>query len=99
MFLNAVELSEEMRWLRKKHCVIKKAFSFIRFSAIPSFPCMNYFIQLVVVRAEYLGPVVQKPINANPSLKINQLRSLFLHSQSLFNADILQNFTLEEVKL
>ena len=41
------------------------------------------------------GPVVQKAINANPRLKINQGR-LFLYSQTLFNTDILQNFTLEE---
>ena len=44
------------------------------------------------------GPVVPKSINANPRLKINQ-GVLFLHSQMLFNADIWQNFTLEEFNL
>ena len=46
----------------------------------------------------HLGPVVRKPINANPRLKIKRL-SLFLYSQMLFNADIRQNFSLEEVNL
>ena len=45
-----------------------------------------------------LGPVVQKPINANLRLKINQ-GVLFLYSQLLFNGDTGQNFTLEEVNL
>ena len=45
-----------------------------------------------------LGPVVRKPINAIS--QINSLRrSLFLYSQMLFNADIRQKFTLEEVNL
>ena len=44
------------------------------------------------------GPVVQKPINANLRLKINQ-GVLFLYSQLLFNGDTGQNFTLEEVNL
>ena len=43
------------------------------------------------------GPVVQKPINTNPRLKINQ--GLFLYSQMLFSTDIRPNFTLEEVNL
>ena len=42
-----------------------------------------------------LSPVVQKPINATPRLKINQ----GVYSKMPFNADIRQNFTLEEVNL
>ena len=41
-------------------------------------------------------PVVQKPINANPRLKINQGVSLLLN---VFKADIRQNYTIEEVNL
>ena len=41
-----------------------------------------------------LDPVVQNPINDNPRLKINQG---FLNSKVLFNADIRQDFTSEEV--
>ena len=47
----------------------------------------------------HLGPVVQKQINANPRLKINQEVYFSTYSQMLFNADIRQNFTLEEVNL
>ena len=43
------------------------------------------------------GPVVQKLINANSILNIYQ--GVFLYSQMLFNADIWQNFTLEEAIL
>ena len=51
------------------------------------------------LQAIYLsGPVCQKPINANPRLKISQ-GVYFLHSQMLFSADIRHNFTLEEVIL
>ena len=39
-------------------------------------------------------PVVQNPINDNPRLKVNQG---VLNSKVLFNADIRQNFTSEEV--
>ena len=46
-----------------------------------------------------LGPVVQKQINANPRLKINHKVYFSTYSQMLFNADIRQNFTLEEVNL
>ena len=41
------------------------------------------------LRHTALGSVVRKPISANPK---------FLYPQTLFNADILQNFRLEEVK-
>ena len=43
------------------------------------------------------GPVVQKPINANPRLKINHEVYFEIYPQTLFNAFILQNFRLEEV--
>ena len=35
------------------------------------------------------GPVVQKPINANLTLKKKKQRSFILYSQMLFKADIL----------
>ena len=44
------------------------------------------------------GPVVQKPIKANPRLKINR-EVYFSTSKMLFTTDIRQNFTLEEVNL
>ena len=44
------------------------------------------------------GPVVQKPINANPRLRIKQ-GVCFSSSKNLFSADIRQNFRLEEVNL
>ena len=44
------------------------------------------------------GPAVQKPINANPRLKINLgVIQYFFNSQMLFNTDIQQNFALAEV--
>ena len=46
-----------------------------------------------------LGLVVQKPIYANPRLKINQGVYFSIISQMLFNIDIQQDFTLEEVNL
>ena len=45
-------------------------------------------------RNSELGPVVLKPINANPRFKVNQ--GVFLFSKVLFNVDIRQNFTLGE---
>ena len=45
----------------------------------------------------HLGPAVQKPINANPRLKVNHEVYFSIIPQTLFNADILQNFRLEEV--
>ena len=37
------------------------------------------------------GPVVQKPINTNPRLKVNQEFYFFTPMKVLFNADIPQN--------
>ena len=42
-----------------------------------------------------LGPVVRKPINANPGLKINQ--GSYFCAQTLINAGFLQNFRLGKV--
>lgn len=43
--------------------------------------------------AKHQGSVVWKPINSNPRLKINQ-GIFFLHLQTLFDANILQNIRL-----
>lgn len=44
----------------------------------------------------HLGPVVQKRINTSPRLKVKQ--GVYLSTPMLlFNADIWQNVTLEEV--
>ena len=48
------------------------------------------------LKNKYLGPVVQKPINANPGLKINQGVYIYsIYSQLLLNGDTRQNFTFE----
>ena len=51
----------------------------------------HHHLYLNTIGFKVQGPVVQKPIKANPSL--------FLYSQMLFNADIRENFTVEEVNL
>ena len=51
------------------------------------------------VWSSHLGPVVQKPINAYPRLKINQGVYFSTPTCTLFNADIRQSFALEEVNL
>ena len=51
-----------------------------------------------IARDVVQGSVVQKPIKANPRLKIKQ-GVYFSAWKDLFSADIRQNFTLEEVNL
>ena len=52
----------------------------------------------MLTSANVQGPVVQKPINANPRLKYNQ-GVCFSTSKNLFSAEIWQNYTLKEVNL